>query len=155
MDVSMEDAVTDGDLEAVRKWLNGGGKVDQVLSPSTGWAALHIAAFAANEPMVRLLLEYQPDLEAVDDTNATARHLAEETANRIRADDPLGMPERATEWERVAAIIKEAELRRKYDIPPRSNVEIDMGENAEGRFCTGFAWEGERTDGVRRQGNSR
>ena len=114
-------AIWSRDNEAARKLIEK-GDIHRISAPG-GESALHVAAQINNLEIARLLLAKSIDTSIIDDTNATARHLAEEL--------------RHTE---MAAMIKEAEVRQGYDIPRRIPEQIVMGMDEDGRLALGYKW---------------
>jgi ankyrin repeat protein len=98
------------------------GDLNRVNKPG-GQSALHVAVQMRNLEIVELLLAKGIDTGIVDDGNATARHLAEESGQK-----------------EIAGKIKEAELRQNYDIPRRTTEEIVMGTDEDGRLVFGYKW---------------
>ena len=70
--------VSDGNLEAVTKFLDNGGNVN--LQDEPGMTPLHHAVNSnwkgTNLPMIKLLIERGADVKKVDDTHHTPLHLA-------------------------------------------------------------------------------
>lgn len=144
-------AIREGDFDGLRAGLNAGVDPSAVVS-SEDHTLLHTAVIWASRQAVDILIEHGADVSAIDGHNATPRHLAEETAEHARAN---GDPEGAARMDGIAAAIKEAEIRQKYDIPRRSKREIMTGEDDHGRILFGLAWEGEQERAAEREAEGR
>ena len=117
----LQSLIWDEETDFAKEWIEL-GDLNRVNVPG-GQSALHVAVQMRNMEIVELLLAKGIDTGIVDDWNATARHLAEESGQK-----------------EMAAKIKEAELQQNYDIPRRTTERIVMGMDEDGRLCIGYKW---------------